>query len=96
LKLVWVGCGVAGWIRVHACLQGGRLLAAMLNANTTLLRLQLSPMDGIDLPDMQAITGILQRNNVKPARPLLWFVSFAMLGRTVVCFCMTDVATTKD
>lgn len=36
----------------------------MLDANTTLLRLQLSPMDGIDLPDMQAITAILHRNNV--------------------------------
>ena len=44
--------------------QGGRLLSGALEVNTALLRLQVSPMDGIDLTDLQTITAALKRNNV--------------------------------
>jgi hypothetical protein len=46
------------------CLQGGRLLVRCLESNTTLIRLQLSVTDDIELPEMAAVAAILQRNKV--------------------------------
>jgi hypothetical protein len=46
-------------------LQGGRMLAKFLETNTTLIRLQLSVTDDIELPELAAVAAILQRNKVR-------------------------------
>ncbi len=44
------------------------MLAKFLETNTTLIRLQLSVTDDIELPELAAVAAILQRNKVGGSR----------------------------